>query len=272
MELIVCTYFFQTQPPIDLLSILQNSQKNHRLVLTVPWMVHQLSMMSYTCLRLTYYKNLAYHLFQIYANAICIPVQTTVKNISKTDLLESVNISLNTRILLRICLGWLFDMPQFPQEFFYSWLKGYRLTLSQIYIKDIRSGRINDSSEVSLEQVVSKLNTDVKDSKSEPVKVVSGDKLNLNEELMRFSIRDSKAGSTLDRLELVDGNLILAVCPFLKELKTLLSSNRDASGGEKNKTFRHITPLTSSFNDDNSKHREKQIQVRTLFYFYFTKM
>ncbi|KAJ8707598.1 hypothetical protein PYW07_011275 [Mythimna separata] len=94
-----------SQPPIDLKGILTNAQENGRLSFTIPWIVHYLSMLDYTSLRIKYYQNLLKILFDIYTNRLKIEKSTMKKN---------------TTIYLKSILGWLFDLPHFPQELFHE--------------------------------------------------------------------------------------------------------------------------------------------------------
>ncbi|XP_069357133.1 codanin-1 isoform X1 [Maniola hyperantus] len=90
-----------SQPAIDLNGILTTAYENGRLSVTLPWIVHYISMLDYTTLRLKYYQNLLNILFHIY--------KLKFKHIKK-----------NTLIYLKSALGWLFDLPHFPQEAFYE--------------------------------------------------------------------------------------------------------------------------------------------------------
>ncbi|XP_013143533.1 PREDICTED: codanin-1 [Papilio polytes] len=95
-----------SQPSIDLSGIIINSDENGRLCITVPWIVHYLSMLDYTTLRIKYYQNLLKLLFNIYEMKLKIHPISLLKK--------------NTVIFLKSILGWLFDLPHFPQEFFYE--------------------------------------------------------------------------------------------------------------------------------------------------------
>ncbi|XP_047542640.1 codanin-1 isoform X2 [Vanessa atalanta] len=91
-----------SQPTIDLNGILRAAIDNGRMTITVPWIVHYLSMLDYTTLRLNYYQNLLNLLFGIYE-----------KILKYNEFMKK-----NTIIYMKSILGWLFDLPHFPQEFF----------------------------------------------------------------------------------------------------------------------------------------------------------
>ncbi|KAJ0182903.1 hypothetical protein K1T71_000879 [Dendrolimus kikuchii] len=69
----------------------------------IPWLIHYLSMLDYTSLRVKYNQDLLKSLLDIYQNRL--NIETFKKN---------------TCIYLKSILGWLFDLPHFPQELFYE--------------------------------------------------------------------------------------------------------------------------------------------------------
>ncbi|XP_041971286.1 codanin-1 [Aricia agestis] len=91
-----------SQPYINIKGMLLSAYENGRLCVTIPWIVHYLSMLDFTSLRIHYYKEILQILFHIYANKL------------------KIN---NKRIMivyLKSILGWLFDLPHVPQELFYQ--------------------------------------------------------------------------------------------------------------------------------------------------------
>ncbi|XP_063836432.1 codanin-1 [Ostrinia nubilalis] len=90
-----------SQPTLDLKGMLTSAYQTSRLIITVPWVVHYLSMLDYASLRITYYQELLKILRHIYINRL---------KTSETFLKK------NTVIFLKCTLGWLFDLPQFPQD------------------------------------------------------------------------------------------------------------------------------------------------------------
>ncbi|XP_053621757.1 codanin-1 [Plodia interpunctella] len=92
-----------SQPSIDLQGLLTNAQKTSRLCITLPWIIHFLSMLDYTSLRIKYYQRLIKTILEIYSS---LKIETKYKK--------------NTLIFLKSILGWLFDLPHFPIEFYYE--------------------------------------------------------------------------------------------------------------------------------------------------------
>nr|XP_032525641.1 codanin-1 [Danaus plexippus plexippus] len=93
---------FRSQPSMDIKGLLLNANQNGRLTITIPWIVHYLSMLDYTTLRLKYYQNILKLLFDIHRK------------------LNITAFKKNTVIFLKLNLGWLFDLPHVPQEVFYA--------------------------------------------------------------------------------------------------------------------------------------------------------
>ncbi|CAH0761715.1 unnamed protein product [Diatraea saccharalis] len=91
------------QPAIDLKGILLNAYEHSRLTITVPWIVHYLSMLDYTSLRTKYYQDLLKTLHHVYIHRLKM----------NQNLLKK-----NTVIFLKSVLGWLFDLPHYPQHIF----------------------------------------------------------------------------------------------------------------------------------------------------------
>ncbi|XP_028157923.1 codanin-1 [Ostrinia furnacalis] len=90
-----------SQPTLDLKGMLTSAYQTSRLIITVPWVVHYLSMLDYASLRIPYYQELLKILRHIYINRL---------KTSETFLKK------NTVIFLKCTLGWLFDLPHFPQD------------------------------------------------------------------------------------------------------------------------------------------------------------
>ncbi|XP_049792944.1 codanin-1 [Schistocerca nitens] len=90
-------------PPFDVLSSLQAAVNSHRMVLTVPWIVKYLAMLDTVSLRLPYYVSVLRLLFTVHRHHL-------------SDLPN------HSALLLRLCLGWLFDQPNFPEGLYFSWL------------------------------------------------------------------------------------------------------------------------------------------------------
>ncbi|XP_023930971.1 codanin-1-like [Lingula anatina] len=94
----------QVPCPLDVYQEIQLACVEGRLVLTVPWVVEFLSMMDSLAPRLQYYSSVCKLLMQIHR---CFAA----------SFLERY--SLNS-FLTVVVLGWLFQLPQFPEELFFT--------------------------------------------------------------------------------------------------------------------------------------------------------
>lgn len=84
--------------------------------LTVPWIAKYLAMLDAVSLRLPYYKQILELLYYIY------------KAVNQSEFLAPDNsISQQTAILLKSILGWLFELPNFPKDFYPSWQQTYKV-------------------------------------------------------------------------------------------------------------------------------------------------
>lgn len=85
-----------------MLPLLSDAIAKKALELTIPWLTKYLSLLDYVTLRLPYYISLFKQLFYIYRK---------VEN--KSNNLESI-------MLIKLCLGWLFELPNVPGYLYYN--------------------------------------------------------------------------------------------------------------------------------------------------------
>lgn len=88
-------------PTFDIKPILLKAITDNRLTIVIPWLVQYLSMLDYVTLHLNYYNEVFGILFELY--------------ILSTS--ESVMLELTT-FVLRTNLGWLFEHPNVPKEYY----------------------------------------------------------------------------------------------------------------------------------------------------------
>ncbi|XP_066998513.2 codanin-1 [Anabrus simplex] len=91
-------------PQIDVLTCLRDALSLKKLTLTVPWCVQFLAMADNVSLRLPYYHRVLDLMFGIYR------VLPASKSLSPLG-----------RLLLELTLGWLFELPHFPEGLYYTW-------------------------------------------------------------------------------------------------------------------------------------------------------
>ncbi|XP_025073488.1 codanin-1 isoform X2 [Pogonomyrmex barbatus] len=99
-------------PSLNLQACLQSAVVEGKLSLTIPWIVKYLAMMDIVSLRLPYYKQILELLYYIY------------HAINQTDLsAPDCLISQQAAVLLKSSLCWLFELPNFPKDFYIAWQK-----------------------------------------------------------------------------------------------------------------------------------------------------
>lgn len=109
----------QSQPTFELILLLSNAISKKTLVLTIPWLTKYLSMLDYVTLRLPHYISLFKKLFYIYRKI----------RIDRNNF-ESV-------MLIKFCLGWLFELPNVPGSLYYNFEDTSELfTLDELRLVD----------------------------------------------------------------------------------------------------------------------------------------
>ncbi|XP_053141858.1 codanin-1 isoform X2 [Hemicordylus capensis] len=161
-----------TLPALDILKLLRQSIQKQCTVLTIPWIVEFLSLMDYVAPFLDYYGKIFSLLLQLYR---CL-VLSEVKEMCFLN-----------KLLILAVLGWLFQMPTVPENYFFA--------------GEVRPRELTADSEITVR--------------------------------------------TLDSVPLVDQQLLYTCCPYLGELKKLLSSFALGSGGKNGGYIRKITPTAA---------------------------
>ncbi|NXJ65734.1 CDAN1 protein, partial [Rostratula benghalensis] len=95
----------QTLPVLDVLKLLRQSIRDHRSILTIPWIVEYLSLADHIAPFLDYYRKVFCLLLQVYRLMV---------------LSEDKEISFLNKLLILAVLGWLFQVPSVPEELFFT--------------------------------------------------------------------------------------------------------------------------------------------------------
>lgn len=216
---------FQVQNQLNIHQFLYNSIQNHTLILTIPWICDYFAMQDYVSIRLPCNKHILHTLFEIYYHL------RTIEIVDNTD--DTISNILNyvktmpclSLLYLKICLGWLFERPHFPDELFFKWLT-------------------NKSNYCVLTEF---------DSSNSTAKHIS------------IKSQQNFDGSTcLDLIRIIDERMLYKLCPYLTEIRQLvMNSELNLRSSKSYLTSRHITPVTTiSFNGPVST---KQLEVNILF-------
>lgn len=95
------------RPMIDIKEILEKSINDHKLIVTLPWVVQYVSMLDPVSLRTDYYRDVFKILYKLYLMTSELENNTIMLSMRKT----SVSI-------IRFCLGWLFEQSNVPNEYY----------------------------------------------------------------------------------------------------------------------------------------------------------
>lgn len=95
----------KSSPVLDVCAVLRSSMHRRRTILTVPWIVEFLSMLDYTGPFLPFYRTALCLLLYIYKRMV----------LGRGEELCYMN-----QLLLVAVLGWLFQIPVFPEDLFFS--------------------------------------------------------------------------------------------------------------------------------------------------------
>uniref|UniRef100_A0A8B9C065 Codanin-1 C-terminal domain-containing protein n=1 Tax=Anser brachyrhynchus TaxID=132585 RepID=A0A8B9C065_9AVES len=91
----------QTLPVLDVLKLLRQSIRDHRSILTVPWIVEFLSLADHIAPFLDYYRKV-----------FCLLLLMVLS--------EDKEMSFLNKLLILAVLGWLFQVPSVPEELFFA--------------------------------------------------------------------------------------------------------------------------------------------------------
>lgn len=207
-------FHLQCLPRIDLQYCLQTAVIQGKLSLTVPWIVEYLAMMDHASLRLPYYKKVLEMLYCIYR-------ASNYHTITNSDELMSQK----TAVLVKLSIGWLFELTTFPIDMYYSWQSKY----SDRVLKMI----------CEAQQPIMKDECSLTDADT--------------------SVLSVKHCLFLDKLEMIDDRILYVCCPYLGELNILLTPGN--SSVNSSTSYRHVTPVTSQLQQPAKKVNTKNLEV-----------
>lgn len=211
--------------------------KNRQIVITIPWIVQYLTMLDHVTLQLNYYKELLNILYEIY-----ISLETLVPNYRTTS-----------KFIVRTCLGWLFEHPSIPEEFYV-----YRQNRDAA---DSTKSLENGGKDWKIIQVVVPAAFEVVlAQKSMPV------------EITKFEIKNGQIICTIQRderhpakcLELIKSaekstafnpnleRLLNSACPFLADFRVSIMPTTISKSVSRTGKYRHITTKLAETNSSRN--------------------
>lgn len=219
---------------VDIKEVLRKSIINHKLIVTLPWVVQFIAMLDPVSLRTDYYRDVFNIFYELYAMTAEHPFESML-SMHQTSI-----------FIIRSCLGWLFDQPNVPNEY-YTYRQSRQMQLKAITMGEPSSPNhtINVAELKSVENFSAKdllalfaakqhrlvLNASCKSSDPHAVDA-------LVKRIEPNHINETKLFDPL--LEAV----LQAACPFLADFRVSIMPRRIANSKVVSRTgrYRHITP------------------------------
>lgn len=111
-------------------AILQKSINERKCIVTIPWLVQFLTMLDFITIRLDYYREVFKILLSLYM---------------KMNSIKQDQLPLTSKFIIRSCLGWLFEHPNIPEEYF-SFQK-------EINLKEFKDSKDQSTDKMLLQQL-----------------------------------------------------------------------------------------------------------------------
>ncbi|KAK3867625.1 hypothetical protein Pcinc_026922 [Petrolisthes cinctipes] len=290
----------RVKPPINLCEVLRHSVQTRQLVVCIPWMVELLSMVDPVALHSRHYLTVIMALIAVFK----------LLYVSRPQIKQSVCISCSTfsspsqptfspssALFLKFALGWLFDLPNFPDGLFFAEpceadidQQEYNLTLATLSASYTRpcacclrltTAPHHDLLPTTIEDPLNTLGTPSKQKchgySMSPTKtpskflsvgmlaspLVTPNKSSDVEAITELSL-------SLDATDFVDHQMLTICCPFVSELKNLLSEWHVGQGGQgrSGNSYRKITPLSTPAcsTSPNRTNKDLQLQLEDNFF------
>lgn len=225
---------------IDIKEILKKSVINHKLIVTLPWVVQFISMLDAVSLRSDYYRDVFDIFYELY-------VMTA--EIENNSLLSMRQTSV---FIIRSCLGWLFDQNNVPNEYY-----SYRQNRKQLKAILQAHPSIGCNELVSVEVFVPKelstffsgkhqvfFNASCKHNDANTV-IGSLEKFNMGPNLMADELNAQTAthskNADVPKFDPLLESVLQAACPFLADFRVSIMPRHEKTVSRTGR-YRHITP------------------------------
>lgn len=223
----------QIEQPFDIKRLLGEAIRHQKALVVVPWIVQFLSMLDYITLRLDYYKELFEMLFELY-------IMTAECRITMRPL---------SILIIKLCLGWLFEQPNVPDDYFKYRQNRKLLSLSNCRINDIESLKsVHILIPDSLLKYFSNENMYVKQYEIESSNsiICSLEKLE-NKIKLNLSSKSCEVVNPMQVEPILESTLNSA-CPFLADFRVSIMPLKHSKTVSRTGRYRHITTKISDLN------------------------
>lgn len=233
---------------IDIKEILKKCVINHKLIVTLPWVVQFIAMLDPVSLRSDYYRDVFNIFYELYA------MTAEFENNTRLSMRQT------SVFIIRSCLGWLFDQPNVPNEY-YTYrqnrkqlkaiiqvqpsLDASELTAVEIFVpKDLSSffvGKQKVILNTSYKQSDSNIVTGTLEKLSTEQKVLV-DEIKLQTTRVESLSLDSRKNEVLPKFDPLLEAILQAACPFLADFRVSIMPRRNSKTISRTGRYRHITP------------------------------
>lgn len=95
----------QLHPDFDVKHVVLKAMDGNKLLVTIPWLVEYLVMLDFITIRLDYYRQLFQLLYAVYMRVNVVTDRASLCTMP------------TSKFIIRVCLGWLFEHPEVPEEY-----------------------------------------------------------------------------------------------------------------------------------------------------------
>lgn len=230
---------------LDIKEILKKSLINQKLVITLPWVVQYIAMLDPVTLNLNYYREVFQMLYELYI---------MTNNFANAPKLIMRPTSL---FIVRSCLGWLFEQPQVPNEY-YNYRRNRKsiesLNLKPLTQDELITVQILVPSSISSffqgdRHVI--LNATSADSEQNSITGILEKSLTDQNKLPLIKCSADDSQTELNTTELSDQLLLkfdpllegvlTSACPFLADFRVSIMPRRSSKTVSRTGRYRHVT-------------------------------
>lgn len=231
---------------MDIKDILRKSIINQKLIITLPWIVQYIAMLDSVTLNLNYYREVFQMLYELYMMTI---------NYGNAPKLIMRPTSL---FIVRSCLGWLFEQPQVPNEYY-----NYRRSRKSSDLVNLRPLAQNELTSVQI-FVPSSISSFFQEDRQIVLNAINADNGNQNSisgtlekylpdqnklPLIKTSADDSQtdlnttdlSDRMLSKFDPLLESVLTSACPFLADFRVSIMPRRSSKVVSRTGRYRHVT-------------------------------
>lgn len=229
---------------IDIKEILKKSIINHKLIVTLPWVVQFISMLDPVSLRSDYYRDVFNIFYELY-------VMTGEFENNKMLSMRQTSV-----FIMRSCLGWLFDQPNVPNDYYsyrqnrkqlkaimqaYPSLDLTELTAIEIFVPKDLSTFFSGKHQIFFKPSDTQTNTITGTLE----KLNIGQNVLANDLQLQMALENRSTDQKITDPRKFDPLLetvLQAACPFLADFRVSIMPKRNSKTVSRTGRYRHITP------------------------------